>query len=176
MEHCSNFIFRLYLIFSTTYVCSTQFFANALFFSSQIPDLGICPKYKVLIISDMQVPKISQIICCNSHLMDSCEKRTRFFPDFIGCKDTHFSQMSQAFSYFSSFAKKIGRVTLSHFRQNPQNEAFSGISFFANDFAIMIVSISQRSQCYDLLNHGYFHRLLFLDGWNIFYPSITFYD
>ena len=26
----------------------------------------------------MQVPKISQIICCNSHLMDSCEKRTHF--------------------------------------------------------------------------------------------------
>ena len=94
-------------------------------------------------------------------------KTHSFFPDFIGCKDTHFSQMSQAFSYFSSFAKKIGSVILSHFRQTPQNQVFSKFSFFANDFAIMIVSISQRSQCYGLLNHGYFHRLLFLDGWNI---------
>ena len=95
--------------------------------------------------------------------------------DFIGCKDTHFSQMSQAFSYFSSFAKKIGSVILSHFRQTPQNQAFSKFSFFANDFA-MIVTISQRSQCYGLLNHGYFHRLLFLDGWNILNAGITFYD
>ena len=101
-------------------------------------------------------------------------KTHSFFPDFIGCKDTHFSQMSQAFSYFSSFAKKIGSVILSHFRQTPQNQAFSKFSFFANDFA-MIVTISQRSQCYDLLNYCNFHRLFLFDRRDVLYSGITFY-
>jgi len=50
--------------------------------------------------------------------------------------------MMQTFSSFSSFAKKIGCVILSHFCQMPQNQAFEKNSFFANDFALSIVSIS----------------------------------
>ena len=53
--------------------------------------------------------------------------------DFIGCKDTHFSQMSQAFWVFSSFSKIIQYPDLPHFSQNPQNEALVKNSFFAND-------------------------------------------
>ena len=101
-------------------------------------------------------------------------KSRSIFPDFIGCKDTHFSQMPQAFSYFSSFAIKIDSVILSTFCQNAQNEVISRITFFANDFTTTIVSISQRSQCYDLLNHSDFHRLLLLNWRNIFYASIAF--
>ena len=60
-------------------------------------------------------------------------KTHSFFPDFIGCKDTHFSQMSQAFWVFSSFSKIIQYPDLPHFSQNPQNEALVKNSFFAND-------------------------------------------
>jgi len=63
-------------------------------------------------------------------------KSRSIFPDFIGRKDTHFSQMSQAFWQKSRFAKNISHPILSAITQNPQNEAFSEIAFFANDFAV----------------------------------------
>jgi hypothetical protein len=53
--------------------------------------------------------------------------------------------MSQAFYVFSSFSKKKQLPNLSHFSQSPQNEALVKNSFFANDFAILIVSVSQRA-------------------------------
>jgi hypothetical protein len=53
--------------------------------------------------------------------------------------------MSQAFCDFSSFARNIQDPVLSFFSQNPQNEVLTKISFFANDFVSIVVSISQRA-------------------------------
>jgi len=73
------------------------------------------------------------------------------FPDFIGCKSTHFSQISQAFLSFSSLSRIIHSLTLPRNCQNAQYETFAEISFFANDFAIKVVSISQRTIVYELI-------------------------
>ena len=52
--------------------------------------------------------------------------------------------MSQVFLDFSSFSKKIQHPVLSIFSQNAQNEVLAKNEFFANDFALLDVSISQR--------------------------------
>ena len=51
--------------------------------------------------------------------------------------------MSQTFFDFSAFAKIFQCPIFAQIRQNLQNEAFTIITFFANDFAISVVSISQ---------------------------------
>ena len=45
-------------------------------------------------------------------------KLASIFLDFIGCKDTHFSQMLQTFCTFSSFSKEMQNADLSYFSQN----------------------------------------------------------
>jgi len=60
-------------------------------------------------------------------------------PHFTVCKNSHFSQMSQAFWRKNALAKIIHDLNISSKTQNSQNEALAKIRFFANDFAISVV-------------------------------------
>ena len=60
----------------------------------------------VLIINNMQISKISQIICSNSHLMDSCEKRTRFSLISSGAKILIFRKCRKHFRIFLHLRRK----------------------------------------------------------------------
>ena len=135
MEHCSNFIFSLIPHILNYLRLLYPIFRKCLVFFKSNPGFGIDSGMQLI---DNQ--RYASFWNFANHLLQFpsnglLRKTHSFSPDFIGCKDTHFSQMSQAFSYFSSFAKKIGSVILSHFRQTPQNQAFSKFSFFANVFA-----------------------------------------
>jgi hypothetical protein len=72
-------------------------------------------------------------------------KSPLIFLDYFGCKYTHFSQMSQTFFDFSSFSKNNQTSILLLFSQHAQNEALTKISFFANDYTFLVVSICQRT-------------------------------
>ena len=78
-------------------------------------------------------------------------KSHSIFCHFIGCKDSHFSQISQAFLSFSSLSRIIHSLTLSRNCQNAQYETFAEIPFFANDFAMKVVSRSQRTIVYEFI-------------------------
>ena len=96
------------------------------------------------------------------------------FARFHRCKITHFSQISQAFCSFSSFAKNKQHPILSKFTQIAHYETFTGIPFFANDFAPFgFVSISQRTTK-GQLNHCNFHWLFLLNRRNVLYAGIAF--
>ena len=72
-------------------------------------------------------------------------KTTSQNPHFIVRKITHFSQMSQAFWRKNALAKIIHDLKINSKTQNPQNEAFTEIRFFANDFAISCVNKSKNA-------------------------------
>jgi hypothetical protein len=83
----------------------------------------------------------------NVQLLNPCVGLLRKIPHislyFIWCKDTHFSQMSQAFYDFSSFARNIQHPFFAFFSQNPQNETLTKIRFFANDFISSCINKSK---------------------------------
>ncbi len=124
MEQCSYFLFLLYLIFSTTYALSSQFFANAYYFWLQILRFEAIIFYNYLIIRPIFFVKNSQMICDNSHQRGFCENRPRFYWVLRPQKYSFFAN-DASFLLFFFICEKITAFCFIAFSSNPSKSGFS---------------------------------------------------